>query len=170
MYRGKRIYLAPLMRADRAILLEWINDCETSHFNGSYKPVSEVEQEAWFEAVLRDKQTTIFAIRACDDGRLIGTTQLTHINLLHRRAELRIRIGDDAERSKGFGFEALTLLLEYAKRDLNLRKVYLFVLGDNARALALYRKLGFSQEGILKAHSFINGAYKDEIVMGKFLD
>jgi RimJ/RimL family protein N-acetyltransferase len=72
--------------------------------------------------------------------------------------------------SKGYGTFAVTHLLNYAFRDLNLNRVYLYVFENNERAIRLYRKVGFVREGLMRQSEYINGTYISLIVMGLLRD
>jgi RimJ/RimL family protein N-acetyltransferase len=61
---------------------------------------------------------------------------------------------------KGYGTEAVKLLLKFAFNDLNLNKVYLKVFQNNERAIKCYLKAGFVKEGLLRKESFIDGSYQ----------
>jgi [ribosomal protein S5]-alanine N-acetyltransferase len=59
-------------------------------------------------------------------------------------------------------------MIDVAFGRLNLRKVSLDVLASNERALAMYRTLGFSEEGRFVDHVFVDGAGHDVIRMALF--
>ena len=58
------------------------------------------------------------------------------------------------------------MLLDFAWRDLNLRRITAQVFADNARAIASYRKAGFVEEGRLRDGAFIDGAWTDVVIVG----
>ena len=149
--------------SDSAALFEWINDAETVSFNASYRPVGLSGHEEWFAGLNRDSSRVFFAIRNGQD--LIGSLQLVDIHPLNQTAELIVRIGSREQRGKGFGTEALKLAVAFAFADLNLQRVWLRVFADNARAIASYKKVGFTEEGTMRRASWIKGAWVDEVVM-----
>ena len=151
--------------SDRAALFEWINDAETVSFNAPYRPVALSGHEKWFAGLNRDSSRVFFAIRNGQD--LIGSLQLVDIHPLNQTAELIVRIGSREQRGKGFGTEALKLAFAFA--DLNLQRVWLRVFADNARAIASYKKVGFTEEGTMRRASWIKGASVDEVVMAVLL-
>lgn len=170
MLRGERVLLAPLVAADLPVMFEWINDREQVLFNAPYTPVSEAQHKAWFDAIQQQKDTAIFGIRLLKGGALIGTCQLHNINSVHRTAELQIRLGEKKERGRGYGTEAVSVLLDFAFKDLNLNRVYLHVFATNEAALRVYEKVGFVREGVLRKAAHIDGDYVDIVVMGILRD
>jgi RimJ/RimL family protein N-acetyltransferase len=109
-----------------------------------------------------------FAIEA--DGLYIGQCALFNFNETAHTCELGITIGDPAYQSKGYGREAVRLLLDYAFRLRNMRKVYLSVNGDNERAQRAYRACGFVEEARWRQHVWSNGRYIDLVGMGILVD
>jgi RimJ/RimL family protein N-acetyltransferase len=98
---------------------------------------------------LEEDQTNTywFAIRALEDDRLLGEVDLSVINWGSRDAFVGIGIGEREFWGKGYGSEAMELLLRYAFNELNLRRVSLNVFEFNERALHSYEKVGFRIEG-----------------------
>ncbi|MBK7960643.1 MAG: GNAT family N-acetyltransferase [Bdellovibrionales bacterium] len=71
-------------------------------------------------------------------------------------------------RGQGLGSKLLSSVLDHAKR-FGLEKVELNVYTSNISAVALYKKFGFEQEGLIKKYRKLDGQYFDCIAMGKFL-
>lgn len=165
-YYGERICLSGLLEEDLPALLNWINERELVIFNAPYHPVSEAHHRGWFEALAHRSDIVLFGIRHNERDRLVGTCQLHAIHPVHRSAELQIRIGDAEYRGRGYGTEAVSLLLRFAFHDLNLNRVYLHVFETNKVAIGLYEKLGFTREGVLRQAAHIDGTYVDVVVMG----
>ncbi len=170
MITGSQIALVPLTLADLPILWRWINHRDQVLLNAPYKPVSEQQHHAWFEAIQQRQDVVIFGIRLLKTGKLIGSCQLHNINSIHRIAELQIRLGEVSERNHGHGSQAVRLLLDFGFTDLNLHRVYLHVFSTNASAIRMYEKVGFVQEGILRKAAHINGKYVDVVLMGILRD
>jgi diamine N-acetyltransferase len=70
----------------------------------------------------------------------------------------------------GLAEVALSKGVDYAFNVLNMHKLYLYVDAENHKALHIYKKLGFVQEGVLRRHFFVEGRYHDSIIMGIFSD
>jgi len=170
MLTGELIYLSPVTEGDLPALWRWINAREEVVNNAPYRPISSVEHASWFSGLAASKDTVIFGIRTVTSDSLVGTCQLTGIHSVHRSAELRIRIGDGDQRGRGFGREAVDLLLRHGFDDLNLHRVHLEVFATNARALSTYERCGFRHEGRLRDAAFLNGGWVDIVIMGILRD
>jgi RimJ/RimL family protein N-acetyltransferase len=167
---GPKVLLAPVAAEDLPTLYRWINDRDVVISSASYQPVHFSDHEAWWEAVSHDRGTVLFAIREIGSDGLVGTCQLVGIDSPHRSAELRIRIGAPADRGRGYGTEAVTLLLRHAFADLDLHRVTLDVFATNAPAIAVYERCGFVREGVLREAVYLNGRREDIVVMGILRD
>jgi len=161
----EHVILEPLTSKDLPIFFQWINDREQVLLNAPYKPIGELAHRSWFENVQTRNDIFIFGIHLAETDKLIGSCQLHSINYIHRCAELQIRIGDPAERNKNYGYEAVTLLLDFAFKDLNLQRVYLHVFASNSAAIRLFEKMGLKREGLLRKSAYINGTYVDVLLM-----
>lgn len=170
MLKVKHVKLAPFTLEDLPLLFNWINDREQVLFNAPYKPVHWGQHQAWFESIQQRKDMVVFGIRLLEGNKLIGSCQLHSINSVHRSAELQIRIGEVEERGHGFGTQTVQLLLDFAFKDLNLRRVYLHVFANNIPAIRIYEKNGFKSEGLLRQAAYVDGAYMDVMVMGILRD
>lgn len=167
MLIGSNIVLTALRSDDSAPLFAWINDPEVVRFNAPYAPVHEPGHAAWLERVTTDSSRVIFAIRDRASLRLLGVIQLTDLHPIHRSAELVIRIGAEADRGRGIGTQALALAVDFGFDHRNLQRIALKVFADNPRAIRAYEKAGFQREGLLRRAAFIDGAWRDEIVMAR---
>lgn len=170
MLTGSRIALTELRRSDSEGLFAWINDPETVRFNAPYAPVHESGHTAWFEKVTTDPSRVIFGIRELETKRIVGILQLIDLHPIHRSAELIIRIGSDADRGRGFGSEAVRLAVEFGFRHQNLQRIWLRVFADNARAIRAYEKASLQREGIMRRACFIDGQWRDEVIMAIVAD
>src|SRR5207248_8135078 len=95
---------------------------------------------------------------------------LFHFDWTGRTCELGIGIGDAAYRGKGYGRDAMRVLLAYAFGLRNLRKIWLGVDADNELAVRCYRACGFVEEGRLRQHVSRTGQYGDFLFMGLLSD
>lgn len=166
LLRSKNVYLSPIEKGDSPILYKWINEREQVHNNAPFKPVHSNQHEAWLKDIQKRNDIVVFGIRLLETNHLIGTCQLHSIHPINQCAELQIRVGEPSERGKGYGTEAIHLLLKFAFMDLNLNRVYLHVFNSNTVAIRVYEKTGFKIEGKLRQATFVNGKFEDLLVMG----
>jgi RimJ/RimL family protein N-acetyltransferase len=138
---------------------------QRSGFSAPYSPVHEIAHGSRFDKVTNDPGRIVFGIRELDAGRILGLLQLIDLHPIHRSAELIIRIGSDVDRGLGYGSEAVRLATGFAFRDRNLQRVWLRVFSDNVRAIRAYEKAGLQREGVLRRACFVDGRWRDEVIM-----
>ena len=161
---GEKVYLAPMMMENLEKYTEWMNDFETTDYIGRSASVTSLEGERnWLERNIDNDG--MFCIIEKESDKLIGNMGLKDINHLHRTATLGIFIGDKESRNKGYGTEAIKLLLDYGFNYLNLNNIKLDVFEFNQRAKECYEKCGFKEYGRRRKCYFLNGKYYDRIEM-----
>lgn len=170
MPRGKLVELSPLTDADSEAMLRWINERDLVLLSAAYRPVDESNHREWFSSIRKRSDVVIFGIREVAGNRLIGSCQLLGISPTHRKAELQIRIGEEDARGRGYGKEAVQLLLDFAFNDLNLHRVELIVIDGNEPAINTYLGVGFVREGVQRQAAYIDGRYVDLVFMGILRD
>jgi RimJ/RimL family protein N-acetyltransferase len=165
MLIGAHISIGPIIPADFPSMFCWANDVAAARLNLGYRPVDFNVHKEWCESFGRDQTKVNFAIRKLDEPAIVGLLEIINISLVHRSAEIGIRIGDEANRGRGYGKEALGLALAFCWNHLNLNRAQLIVLRHNERAQRAYRAVGFEQEGLLRNAVFVDGAWADLVVM-----
>lgn len=169
MIYGERVRLRDVERDDLPRYVEWLNDPEVRRGLNVVFPLSSAEEEAWFEGVLdRPEAERPFAIDALEGERWvhIGGCGLFDLQQRDRRAELGIMIGDKSRWDQGYGTDSMQVLLRHGFETLNLHRIKLRVFEFNERAIKVYRRLGFVEEGRLRQESYQAGRYWDTLVMG----
>jgi len=108
-----------------------------------------------------------FSIRKLDDNRLLGDINLDVINDWGSRDSfVGLGIGDRNDWGKGYGTDAMKIILRFAFTELNLRRVTLTVFEYNPRAIRSYEKVGFRHEGHLRGALLRDGRRWDILYMG----
>lgn len=153
------LYLRALERGDlrfihnlnnnRSIMCYW--------FEEPYESYDELEQ--LYNKHIHDNAERRF-IAENEDKALIGLVELIEIDYIHRSAEFQIIITPEHQ-GKGYAQTLINKALDYSFTILNLHKIYLLVASENAKAIHLYQKTGFIEEGHLVQEFFINGEYQD---------
>lgn len=167
--RGERCLLRPLSQADAQVTLAWRNDPALRDAVMGYRfPVTQAREDAWYARILQDggDRRADYAIESLTDGAMVGMTHLAEIDWIARHAGFGIIIGDASRQGQGLAAEAMRLLFGHAFGVLNLRRIHLRVAAYNVRALALYHRFGFREEGRLREHVFLDGRYHDLVLMG----
>lgn len=170
MLKGERVLLRGVRRDDLLRLWEFNNDPEVEIAAGGDPPIPQSLEriEAEFDENARKggRDGTWFVIEA--DGRAIGQCSLFGFDQFKgvaHRCELGIAVGDKDYWGKGYGREAITLLVDYAFTHWNVQRVGLQVLATNERAIRAYQAVGFVQEGRLRRYMWSNGSYVDGVIM-----
>ena len=161
---GERIYLSPRNVEDVEIFTEWMNDFNITDYLGrSHQTITLQEEKAYLEKEQNNKN--VFAIIDLETDEVIGNVGLHEINHINRTATLGIFIGNKNYWSKGYGTEAIQLILDFGFNYLNLNNIDLALMEFNQRALKCYEKCGFKEIGRKRKCNFINGKYYDAILM-----
>jgi RimJ/RimL family protein N-acetyltransferase len=162
----EKIQIGPITVPDSEALFRWFNDAQAARADYAWRPVDGISHQKWLAGLGADPSQIWFAIRRAAHGAIIGFVILRNISPVHRCAELGVRVGEEAERGRGVGKEAAGQVLQFCWQVLNLNRVQVSVLAGNERALRLYAGLGFRREGNLRQAQYIDGAWKNVIIMG----
>ena len=164
MRAEKEIYLREMTAADEELIVKWRNT-DFVRQNFIYrKPFTVEGHRSWVETMIKTGKVVQFIICTKED-KPIGSVYLRNIDRQHHKAEYGIFIGEEDALGKGYGTGAAKLMLAYAFEELKLHKVMLRLLAGNERAKRSYEKAGFVQEAYLKDEVFLDGAFRDVILM-----
>lgn len=125
-----------------------------------------VEQEKEFIETIINKENALFIIAEID-GKVIA-----NLNFSGGSRKRTCHVGEFGVSvlkeywGKGIGEKLIAYMLDWSNNSTIIRKINLRVRTDNTRAIKLYKKLGFFEEGILKRDFLINGKFYDSILMG----
>ncbi len=107
-----------------------------------------------------------FMIQRLEDDTLIGMTGLFDANSQHHNAWVAIGIGERDLWGKGYGTDAMNVILRFGFQELNLHRVNLFTFQINPRAIRSYEKIGFKHEGTVRGGMKRYGKRGDHEYMG----
>ncbi len=166
MLTGEKVILREIRESDLDRLTEFNNNFEMWVMSDDDVPSPKTRKQVETELQEWMKKGTVvpFVIEA--DGKVIGDCGLHHFNEASRNCSFGIAINDEDYLGKGYGREAVGLLLDFAFRLRNMRRVWLTVNADNERAIRSYKGLGFIEEGRLREHVWQDGNYHDWVYMG----
>ncbi|MCA1899140.1 MAG: GNAT family N-acetyltransferase [Chloroflexi bacterium] len=170
LYRGTLVRLTD--EAPEALaksLSKWNQDTEQRRL------ADDSPAQLWSEKKLKEyvekraennPQSFRFWIRALADDALIGGVSLWVASWTHAEAWMGIFIGDRAYWGRGYGTDAVRLILQYGFLELNLRRVSLGLHAYNERARKSYEKCGFVMEGRMRGEGLRDGVHYDSLWMG----
>ncbi|MDR0559834.1 MAG: GNAT family N-acetyltransferase [Prevotellaceae bacterium] len=169
---GKKCYLSPIVSNDAEKFTEWLNDMELLLNLQLYNSVINIESEKIFLNNLSKEHN--YSIIDLEKDELLGICGFLDIDYVNQTAETGIFIGNKNYYNKGYGTEALSLLIDYGFKALNFHNIMLKVYEYNKRAKKCYEKIGFQEIGTrrealcrnLKKHDII---YMD-ILSNEFYD
>lgn len=162
-----RVRLVPLDRPHLARTREWANDPQLMRLMDRQTPVSEAEHDAWFASVVPGDDCAYFAIETVDEGAHVGNAWLWAIDRHHRKAELRVVIGDAAARGRGMGTEAIDRLCRHGFDTLGLHRIYAYVLSINPAARHAFERAGFALEGTLRDDRWAGDQFVDTYLLAR---
>lgn len=168
LLRGDLVYLAPLQREDIPLYVKWFQDLELQYllFAQAVFPLTEKDETEWYERTITDHHAIQFSIRTVQDDTVIGTGGFHYIENRMHFSEVGLSIGDRNYWGRGYGTEAMRLLLGYGFYELNLHRIELRVYSYNQRAIRSYEKIGFQHEVTERQSLYRDGQYHDVLVMG----
>jgi RimJ/RimL family protein N-acetyltransferase len=165
---GERVALGPLSRALLPRYQAWMNDVATQGWAGfpaRPEPFTDERMAQWYERAATDQERLWFTVYETGAWRAVGFCVLRDIDHRHRTAEFGLTIGDRSDRGKGYGTEAVTLLLDLAFTGLGLHNVQLQVYEFNRAGLRAYQKAGFKEIGRRRRAYFMGRRFWDVVYM-----
>lgn len=165
--RGKEVYLAELRAGDSELFVQW--QWDEAFMQGIsedvFHPFNIDDWEKMFSDTMSNEDF-YFTIRRTMNDQLIGFISLTNVYFKNRHGAIGIGIPHAENRGKGYGTEAIELLLAFAFDHLGLHKVRLSVHEFNQKALNVYKTIGFVQEGVNRESVYKSGKWYDQIDFG----
>jgi RimJ/RimL family protein N-acetyltransferase len=159
--RGPRVSLRPVEESDYHLIQRWMNHPEVWRYMDYERPVSLADVRDDVERSRKEGQP--FTILVGD--RPIGRIGLNQFRRRDRICAFYMFIGEPAFWGRGYAMEAAMTLLAFAFDRMDLNLVELWTLGDNTRAIPMYRRCGFVEEARLRERSFKEGGWVDHVAM-----
>ncbi len=114
----------------------------------------------WYDKIFKEQTGLRWVIEELDSKKVIGTCGFLNFEKAHNRIE----IGYDLTPKywgKGVMKEALTCIIHFAFKTMNINKIEAKVEPQNISSIKLLEKLDFYKEGVLRQHEFEKGQYVD---------
>ncbi|KIK60014.1 hypothetical protein GYMLUDRAFT_244799 [Collybiopsis luxurians FD-317 M1] len=165
MFQTKRLRLRELRSSDLLLVQQMFNNYEFQESGGLDYTVPRGNEftERWSGWA---KSCLLFTIiEEKESNEFVGFTSLNMPIAKNRDADFTIGI-TQSQWGKGYGTEATQWVVDYGFKALNLHRISLSVTATNARAISLYKYVGFAEEGRKKAGKWSNGQWVDQVMMG----
>lgn len=155
--KGDVVDLCTIERNDVEFLHRLVNHPRVRPSVFSYAPLNRAQEREWVESVGEDDEVRLL-VRA--DGDPAGTVGLNSPNVVWGTAEVGYMIDPD-HWGNGYATDAVSRLCQYAFEERRLNKVYAKVYATNPASRRVLEKVGFVEEGRLRAEAFVEGEYVD---------
>jgi RimJ/RimL family protein N-acetyltransferase len=172
LYEGRLVRLGPIdHEKDPPIVAGWTRDplwrAVLGEFARPLAPDAVRRQLEKIEKQMEENRNLFhFTLRDKADDRLVGMARLDWIDLHNGTGRVVLGIGAAADRRRGYGSDALALMLGFAFGELNFHRVSIWTGADNVPFLQLVSKAGFEEEARRREAAFHDGSYWDVVHMG----
>lgn len=167
MLEGEKVRLRAYTKEDLPKARTYLNEKGVGDMmrGGILFPLRPDDEEKWYESLdaNSDKQYG-FAIESKEDKNYLGGCGVNGIDAKNRVAMVGLFLGKE-HCGKGYGTDALRILVDFCFKEVNLNKVKLGVFSFNKRAIRCYENIGFKTEGVLRQEIYRQGRYHDTIIM-----
>lgn len=161
MFTWKSVVLRRVEPGDYADIQRWQNDPEVFRWMDYTSPFSLEDIRASEERACAEGHPFVITV----EGKAVGRIGLNNIRPRDRMASMYVFVGEESARGCGYGLQALVAMLGFAFDGLDMRKVELWLLEGNDRALSMYKSVGFEEDGRLPDRSFKDGEYVAHVIM-----
>jgi RimJ/RimL family protein N-acetyltransferase len=166
---GVRVLLRPELSTDTEMLWQMFSTLSEASLDHLVTPFTYERIEGWTSNIDYDKSLPILAlVEENGKQRVVSSATLSFfaVEAFRHKAELGVTVHDDFQ-NFGLGTVLVNFMLDIARMK-GLKKVYLLVNTDNARAIHVYEKCGFRIEATLRKE-FYKGRLRDDFRMAIFL-
>lgn len=160
------IYLRLMTYEDTDAIVRWRNS-DAVRKNFIYQGFFTREShENWIRTMIETGKVVQMMICETETDVAVGSVYIRDIDRTHQKAEYGIFIGEERARGKGYGTAAAKLMIRYCFEEMQLHRLFLRVYAGNEQAIRSYEKAGFEREALLRDDVYIEGKYRDIILMG----
>lgn len=160
---GEKICLRAMELEDMDCYRDMINDPDMEKLLGGWsRPVSKQQQQDWYTYAINAQDSLRLSVVRKSDSKLLGMVNLVEIDWKNGSAIHGIRLIPGKEyRHQGFGTDAVRTLMRYAFDELRLHRLETTILEYNTISQALYKKCGWTMEGVKRRAVYRQGKYFD---------
>lgn len=170
LYEFNGRYLCPMEKSYLRNLKKWRN--LQINVLRQFTPLTDCDQETWFESLQNDSRRVIFAILTCEENlkepTFIGYCGITNIDFKNERGEISFLLDPDRATNEKLYREDFLSILEmlsrYSFEELNLNKLFTETFSFREFHIKILEEFDFKREGVLRNHHFTRGEYFDSII------
>ena len=144
---GEKVYLSPVCPDDWKAFAKWNTDYEMQHLYGGGGGIQPPAIDS-SGAEKNSRNKNKFAIVCKETDKVIGSCGFNTDDVVNRYAKIGIGIGEKEYWSKGYGADALRVMLDFGFNVRGYNNISLNVYEYNKRAIACYEKIGFKRQGV----------------------
>lgn len=167
MLHGKKIILRPFRAEDADALWHSLGNELFNKLTGTHGSFTRemIDNYVAQQPTYDPKERAAFVMALPDDSRAVGEVVINEVDPDNHSANIRISLFDETDLGKGYGTEAMRLMVAYGFREMDLHRISLGVYDFNPRAVHVYEKIGFVREGVFRDALYWDGEYVNEIRM-----
>jgi len=165
---GLHVQLEPVQESHREILRTLSFDEKVS----LYAPALKLQFDSWFNKALHSypaSRQLSFIVRTLSDQKIVGSTRFYEIHTEHNRLSIGYTWYIPAVWGSVVNSECKLLLLRYAFQELQVNRIEFFIDSRNERSRAAIKKLGATEEGLLRQHIILDDGYLRDTVVYSIL-
>jgi len=160
---GARVSLHPVGPEHVEGLLTLVSDPEVARLTGSHGEIDPEAARQWYAT--RGGQADRLDLAIMAGGEYVGEVVLNELDRHNLSCNLRIALIGARVFGKGYGTEAIELVLDHAFATTPLHRISLGVFAFNERARHVYKKIGFVEEGVERDCLLWDGEWHDAVRM-----
>ncbi|MGQ9781166.1 MAG: GNAT family N-acetyltransferase [Nitrososphaeria archaeon] len=164
LLKGEKVRLRPIEPDDVKEVYRMVNDPEIFGEFDAFQLSSWGEVEKWFRESVRPDEFTVFIVEENQTKTMIGIVVYYTVHPVMQNTEIGFQIRSESERNKGYGTEAVKLLIEYLFSTRDVKRIQAITDVGNRAAQRVLEKNGFTREGILRKALFRRGEFHDTYV------
>lgn len=172
MLIGEKVGLRARHESDVAILHDELYNDVAMHSRADsrpWRPISPGSTASPYRVMEPSDDVAMFSIVELADGQLAGDALLWGIDLHNRLAHVGISLRPSF-RGRGLGTDAVRVLCDYGFRIRGLHRLQLETMADNKAMINAATRNGFTMEGTFRKSAWVDGAFVDEVVLGRLAD
>ena len=166
IFSGEKVYLRRDQPEDLELIWASMHNPEVRRLTGTKTVFTRAEVEQWMQRRSTDSSRLSMMIALQENDETIGEIEILYIDHSNHNAYLRLALFEEKYFGRGYGTEAMRLILDHVFGVMGLHRIELNVFSYNPRAIKSYEKVGFRVEGTQREAIFYDHQWHDSIIMG----